>query len=286
MKKVLFATTALVLSAGVAAADVSLSGDARMGIVNDGTLSTFSSRARVTFTMSGATDDGLSFGASFRARQAVEAETSGEAGSVFISGAFGRLAMGDINNAHQLATGQAFGGAGYLGTTTYSNVAYMAKAQPTLHYSYSIDGLTLHATSGQLQPAGTSNTTAVGVAYKIGDITVAAGTAERGTARQNSFSLRGSFDGLSAALVYVDNNTAYGTAVKAETAFSLGYKMDDLTLTAFSRQVNNRTTANVNYSGIGVGYSLGGGAALAAGYSTSSAAAEKNLWNAGLTFSF
>jgi outer membrane protein OmpU len=256
-----------------------------MGVTNNGTLSTFSSRVRATISMSGQTDNGLSFGGSFLVNEA-EGAAGGTLGNVFVSGAFGRLAMGEINNAHQLATGQV-GGVGYLGTATYSDVTYMPKVGTALHYSYSIDGLTLHVTSQQLQASGTSNTTAIGVAYKIGDITVAAGTAERGTARQNSFSVRGSFDGLSAALVYLDNNTAQNTTVASQTAFSLGYKMDALTVTAFSRQTNNRgTVRNTNTNGFGVGYSLGGGATLAAGYSTSSVATEKNLWNAGLTFSF
>lgn len=255
-----------------------------MGVTNNGTLSTFSNRVRATISMSGATDNGLSFGGSFLVNEA-DGASNGILGTVFVSGAFGRLAMGDINNAHQLATGQV-GGVGYLATATYSDVAYMAKVQPTLHYSYSVDGLTIHLTSGQLQAAGTSNTTAAGVSYKFGDITVAAGMAERGTARQTSASVRASMDALSAALVFVDNNTAYGTAIKSQTALSLGYKVDDVTLTAFTRQNNNRTVANTTASGFGVSYSLGGGATLAAGYSTSSDAALRNLWNAGMTFSF
>ena len=40
MKNILLATTALVLSAGVAAAEVTLSGDARMGIVNNNFVDT------------------------------------------------------------------------------------------------------------------------------------------------------------------------------------------------------------------------------------------------------
>jgi outer membrane protein OmpU len=287
MKKVLFATTALVLSAGVAAADVALTGDARMGIVNDGTLSTFNSRARVSFNMSGETENGLSFGASFRGDQLAGDNNAGNgrAGSVFISGDFGRLSMGDSNNAHQLATGQV-AGVGYVGVGDRNEVTYLAKVNTTLAYRYTIDGLTVHVTSGQQQAAGTPNTTAAGVSYKFGDITVAAGMAEQGTKRQTSASVRGSFEGVSAALVYVDNNTAFSTAIASQTALSLGYKIDDISLTAFTRQTNNRTLANVTASGFGASYSLGGGATLAAGYSTDSTTGAKNLWDLGMTFSF
>jgi outer membrane protein OmpU len=73
MKKVLFATTALIATAGVAAADITLSGSAEMGIVGGDTLSSAAALVRrdtqvhtdidVTFSMSGQTDSGLSFGA-------------------------------------------------------------------------------------------------------------------------------------------------------------------------------------------------------------------------------
>ena len=115
MKKVLLATTMLVAGASIAAAEVTLSGDARMGILSSGednllTLNTdegsavFTSRARVTFTLSAESDSGLSFGATFRADNATGA-ASGTAGSVFISGAFGKLSMGDVDGAAQMATG-------------------------------------------------------------------------------------------------------------------------------------------------------------------------------------
>lgn len=115
MKKVLLATTMLVAGASIAAAEVTVSGDARMGIVKGGaddaaTLNTdegkavFTSRARVTFTLSAESDSGLSYGASFRADNA-GAAAGGTAGSVFISGAFGKLSMGDVDGAAQQATG-------------------------------------------------------------------------------------------------------------------------------------------------------------------------------------
>lgn len=104
MKKVLFATTALVFSAGFAAAEVSLSGDGRMGVVYNGDDWNFSSRARVIFTLSGQTDGGLEFGGSFKAHESGAAE-NGSAGSVYISGAFGKLEMGDVVSAPEALFG-------------------------------------------------------------------------------------------------------------------------------------------------------------------------------------
>jgi len=107
MKKLLLASTALVLSAGVAAADVALSGDARMGLLYNGDDVQLTSRARVIFTLSGETDSGLAFGGSFRADNAGGA-ANGSAGSVFISGDFGKLSMGDVDSAAMAATGDLF----------------------------------------------------------------------------------------------------------------------------------------------------------------------------------
>lgn len=104
MKKVLFATTALVFSAGFAAAEVSLSGDGRMGVVYNGDDWNFSSRARVIFTLSGQTDGGLEFGGSFKAHESGAAE-NGSAGSVYISGAFGKIEMGDVVSAPEALFG-------------------------------------------------------------------------------------------------------------------------------------------------------------------------------------
>jgi outer membrane protein OmpU len=119
MKRVLLATTMLVAGASIAAAEVTLSGEARMGIISnfgddgdatngdEGALG-FTSRARVIFNMSGETDGGLSFGASFRADNAGDA-SDGNAGTVFISGAFGKLTIGDTDGAAKAAVGNVDG---------------------------------------------------------------------------------------------------------------------------------------------------------------------------------
>lgn len=112
MKKILLATTMIVGGASIAAAEsgVTLSGDARMGLLNSlsSNDTTFTSRARVSFGLAGESDSGLSFGASFRADNASGA-SSGTAGSVFISGAFGKLSMGDVDGAANAAVGHVDG---------------------------------------------------------------------------------------------------------------------------------------------------------------------------------
>jgi hypothetical protein len=113
MKKVLLATTILAASAGFAAADVTVTGTARMGVIYDGAKTdnelSFTNRVRIIFTASGETDGGLSFGASVRADNADEANDNGSTGTVFISGAFGTVTMGDVDNAFAALFGDLSG---------------------------------------------------------------------------------------------------------------------------------------------------------------------------------
>ena len=117
MKNLLIATTALVATAGVAAADVSLSGAANVGVINNGATGadTFMyNNVSVTAAMSGETDGGLTFGSSltFRSGDDVDLDvgdiTNGGAlgatslGNIYVSGDFGKLTFdnGGIDNAH------------------------------------------------------------------------------------------------------------------------------------------------------------------------------------------
>jgi outer membrane protein OmpU len=138
MKKLLLATSILAGTAGVAAAEITLSGDARMGFLDgfvypedfDNTNPTgdddlgFTSRARVAFTFSGETDGGLSFGAGFRADNSSNA-ANGTAGSVFLSGAFGKVSMGDVDGAAVAAVGHV-DGVGLTGLSDLNESAFIA----------------------------------------------------------------------------------------------------------------------------------------------------------------
>lgn len=115
MKNVLFATSAIVAftAGGVAFADshaggISLSGDARLGLLYDDSADNEivgTSRARVKFTASGTSDNGLTFGMNFRADNAGGAKDQAgsgsvsSAGEVFIGGSFGTLTYQDTDSA-------------------------------------------------------------------------------------------------------------------------------------------------------------------------------------------
>jgi outer membrane protein OmpU len=105
MKKVLFATTALVAFAGAAAADITYTGTAGAGVAQqDNAAFDVYSFAEIDVKMSGSTDSGLTFGATIDLDAGVQYDTgdwewdNGQApqsavglGEVFVSGAFGTI---------------------------------------------------------------------------------------------------------------------------------------------------------------------------------------------------
>ena len=291
MKKVLFATTALIATAGVAAADVSVSANGYMGVVNNESATAVDnetllvSRLRIAFSASGETDGGLSFGGGIRADNAA-AGAGGTAGSVFISGGFGKLTMGDIDSAHEAATGDLHG-VGYSSLSFRNEMGYIGGGDDEgLAYSYSIEGLTVYASVGQRQAASASNETGFGASYTMNGFTIAAGSAEDGTLEQTSVAVRGTVAGISFAAIVLDNNNV--NPIDGEVGLSVSYAVNDaLTLTAFNREVDNRTGADLSYTGVGAAYNLGGGASLKAGFVDGGVDGQNlSSWDLGVTFSF
>ena len=99
-------------------------------MLDDGTLvqgvdseMRFSSRMRLLISMSFESDLGLTFGGSFRADNAADAN-DGLAGSVFVSGDFGKLAMGDVSSAAEAAVGN-ISGVGYTGLGDLNETFYL-----------------------------------------------------------------------------------------------------------------------------------------------------------------
>ncbi|MEI6799882.1 MAG: porin [Pseudomonadota bacterium] len=190
MKKILLATTVLSMSAGFAAADVSVSGSARMGVVSTDGTSVFSSRVRMKFSGSGTTDGGLAFGGSFSAHDTAGAN-SGTAGSTYISGAFGKISMGDVDSGDKAAVGQIDGGVGYTGLKSFNSISYAADGGlnndwekafgkdavsapgAKVLYTYSANGMSISASSSQI--GGNASSYGVGASYSAGAVTVGLG---------------------------------------------------------------------------------------------------------------
>jgi outer membrane protein OmpU len=139
MKKVLFATTALVATAGVASADIALSGYAEMGVRGGtGVTSQFHQDIDLTFTMSGTADNGLTFGAAI---DIDESNTGAPFGgpddggvAVFISGDFGTLTLGDTDGALDWAMTEVNVAGASLGDDETGHAGFSGNAWLDGHY--------------------------------------------------------------------------------------------------------------------------------------------------------
>lgn len=292
MKKVLLASSILALTAGAASAEIALSGSARMGLVYDSISgdTVFSSRVRVVFTMTGETDGGLSFGASVRADQSGQGGTNNGDSTVFISGAFGKLTMGDVSGAADALVGQT-SGVGYGPYDGLQEIGFIGTDKTAVYYEYSNGALTFGAGAGQTSTA--SQELNVAVKYSAGGYSAALGYEQSNP----------SGAGATVSLISASGSATFGAAtVKArvsdsdvagaDTAFSLSldYAMGPTTLTAFYTDFGNTgASTDTQHVGIGAVYDLGGGAKLAGGIvrqMNDAATGDETFADVGLKFSF
>ena len=309
MKKVLFATTALVMTAGVAAAEVSLSGDGRMGIVYNGADWNFSSRARVTFTLSGTTDNGIEFGGSFRADQAGDSVVNngaayGSEGSVYVSGAFGKIEMGDAVSAPEALFGD-LPEVGYTDLTSAggleNDIPYLTgdgvttlADNPVVLYTYSTGPISIAASmsDGKLGSVNDQQEYAVAGAYTYENYTVGFG-----------YEMLEDVGGV-AGVDYTQGELAgvatFGdTSVKAyfakggkqnpvDQAFGLGVtsKFGATTVLGYVQKAEFTAGGDVTWYGLGASYDLGGGASIVGGISDDDLVGTDPTADLGVKFKF
>ena len=293
MKNVLLASTALIMSAGIAAAEVTVGGDGRMGIIDnfDGDLA-FTSRIRISFAASGETDGGLAFGGSVRADNAGggvgnEAMT---AGSVFISGAFGKLSMGDVDGAAKAAVGHV-SGVGLTGLGDLNESTYVANAgqDTSALYQYSTGSLSFYVSASQPDTDGgagdapaSSQAYAVGVKYSGGNYTVALGYEDvDGGASHVIVGGSASFGDATVKAIY--GSADLGATTEDQFALSLNYAFGMTTATVF--YTNDEDLGGAEAFGLGASYDLGGGAALKGGY-VKNKTADTDGFDFGVSMSF
>ncbi len=276
MKKVLFATTALIATAGMAAADINLSGYGRFGLnqTKSGgtTTSTVENRINVDIKGSGSNGD-LSWGGKLRMRGSSGAVATLNAPQVHLTSGNVTIYAGNLPGVLDSMPGVYAPTVGYTG----GNFANMVTAGDNLAYS----------STG----AGANG---VQVNYSMGDISVAASTADG--AGDTQFSVQYS----AGALTFAAGVQQGDVAADDVTAITVGYSMGDMSFTAGYGD-NNGTTRNavtVGYSvsadtsvtvyaanvstagtdtafGLGAKHSLGGGASLGVGFEENTAGAQR-----------
>jgi outer membrane protein OmpU len=312
----LIATTALVATAGVAVADVKISGYARFGAMYDDGVAAGAdeintrSRLRLQLDMTTETDGGLTLGVRSRAQTEENAANGGFNQARFYATTGGlTIAMGNIlgvieaapnlylptksagvglegnyfaNLAPSFGTQAAAGLTGAPSWTAYNSGGALGR-NDAVEVIYSMNGLGLHAHS-------TDTSYGLGANYKFADYTVAVAYEEFDGGDNILFaSVGGKFGAFDAALSYGrgELTSTGGTAWEADK-FSLraGYAASDAMYVYgyVATEDNNVAGVSVDESyGLGVSYALGGGASVEAGWESAN---SDNRVSAGLFFSF
>ena len=292
MKKVLFATTAIVAFAGAAAADVAVSGSAELGIADmdhngDDEVGFFSS-VDVRFAMTGETDGGLAFGATVDLRDMADMTQAVQDGTdmtdnafadyqIFVSGAFGTLTFGDTDGAMDwaLTEGGNVGNPGSIadGETSYSGYAgsYLDGNGDGMiaRYDYSF-GDYAFAVSVEQGVADAENGFAVGFKGNVAGVSFGiahqAGTENAtGDAELTGVSLGYGFGALNAGIMVATGEDRVG-ADRDLMQIGLGYSAGALSLHANYAEDDVDGTGKADGIGVAAKYDLGGGAGVHFGY--------------------
>lgn len=300
MKKLLLASSILASTAGFASAEVALSGSARMGVVYDGALDAgggatyFSSRVRIVFTASGETDGGLTFGASMRADQTggndsdagadEDGDSNGDS-TVFISGAFGKLTMGDVGGAADALVGQT-SGVGYGPNDGRHEIGFIGTTKTAAYYEYSTGAFTVGLGAGQawiVDGDTDSNDEAnIAVKYAAGAFSVALGfetTDAVGVDDLLSLKATAAF-GPVTLKARVSDSATVGTPFSVSADWAAG----PLTVTGVYTDFD---ITGSEFLALGAAYDLGGGASLAGMVGqTSTVLGDDTVADLGVKFAF
>ena len=261
-------------------------------------------RVRIAFAGSGTTDGGLTYGFSARA----DHSNTSTGGSQYISGAFGKISMGDLNGGDEQMVGN-LSGVGSSGAGSHQEFGYQSSSH-NLGYSVSMAGVSFAATTDLVRGAdatATGSNSAMGLKWSgdMGGATVgiALGTSKIGAVSEDSMSASVSMGGLSIMAVSHSNDNGPATSTDAAiqtatvahavaasaanldtdtTGLSLSYAMDAMSVTAYTRTESTSGVADKDYSGVGFTYNMGG-ATLKAGFVDAN---DISIMDFGVNFSF
>jgi len=252
MKKILLATTALVLSAGVAAADVTLSGDGRMGLNYESSTWDAQGRTRVHFTLSRQGDHGLTFGGTMRLVMSYSNGTTTsnavQNGSIWIEANGLRVTMGNIDGSIANTVPIYGGGLGFTGRVgrPATHAGYTEGDAPNgtnaVRGDYSNSGFTL---SASIQPM-VANTGEIAASYSMSGFGVSAGWVQGGN--------------WSVAGTYATGDIGVGLLVSRNGANTNYRVWGTYDIGAVRVAAVHSRVGTMNTTGIGLRYALGGGA--------------------------
>ena len=250
MKKLLIASTALVATAGMASADITISGHAAAGIhsgLHDAGGTTAQadgvfSNAGIDFAMSGATDNGITFSASISADAGTEIdqgdfELDGTdlghmgLGAVSMTGTFGTLTFDDAgidnlyNDAYTAADVSYSTTVGAVSLTVAHDVGGAADGN-SMSAGYTASGMTF-ALAASDAAAGTASR--LKVSYALNDAVSVSGKTDQAAGAESVQTITASttLNGVSVALSSANNSTWDVDLGYTAGGFALTYGVDE-----------------------------------------------------------
>lgn len=296
-----------------------------MGVVGGTGMNTqFHTDIDVTFTLSGTTDNGLTFGAAVDLDEAENigndrgqgdetgwvAPVAGDTAAdndgfaVFISGNFGTVTMGDTDGGFDWGMAEVPTGSGSIADDETGHLGYSGNGGldgtydgQILRYDHSIGGLGF-AVSIELDDtntAGNDDVIGLGLRYSIANINLGLGyqsTTVGGFGREIfGLSVGTTVADIALGLNYSSQSRDNWAADQNHIGIGASYSMDAITIGVNYGQMENvGGVANADQSGWGLsaGYDLGGGASIVMGYGNSSPVAgmDMNTWSLGVSMGF
>ncbi|OYX45145.1 MAG: hypothetical protein B7Z02_02560 [Rhodobacterales bacterium 32-67-9] len=320
MKKILLASTALVGFAGAAAAEISLSGYAEIGIDggNLGYETQFHNDWQVNFNFSSTMDSGVEFGGKVQIEEsnspaAINGAVTSDDEAFWVSGAFGKVTLGETDGAFDWALSEIYTGTGISDDhSTHAGAYWFTGLDATydnqiMRYEYSFGDFAA-ALSAEMDDTGVGDTNyALGGKWSgtVSGLDVGVGVGYQDNGVNSVWGLSGSAgfsNGFSVALGYADldgTSDAVGNGVPSDSWWGVGVAYTPATMSALTVGVNygeyQATSASgmADPSGWGIvaNYDLGGGAVAMASYGSSDNGGAGNghgdqTWSLGLGMSF
>ncbi|MEM9709197.1 MAG: porin [Pseudomonadota bacterium] len=299
MKKVLLASTALLLSAGFASAQsIELSGSANAGLKynSDATVAegevNFANEVNMVITGSGTSDTGLEFGAFIDID-----EDSVDDAEVFISGTFGTVTVGAIDPASDVF-GLADVGFDGIGIDDIAEQYKNATGGADVLYSFSASGFTFNASA----EIGDAQSIAASIQYDAGVFSAGIGYIDdvnfdnvAGVGDNSTITVAAGFSQgpISANALYSDwdgGTTAGGQGYGLDVSYDAGVAKITAVYTHSEGVAADAADGLGDAYGVGFSAPLGGGLTIAGGVgiveTDAVADGSKTVADLGFTMSF
>lgn len=312
LDKCFFATTALLATTGIAAAEMSLGGTARMGVVQNDGETREEYRMRLNFTGTTETDSGMSVTAFTRmnidesfSTTNVNQDTGDNAGDAYtddngFNGAGVTLAyqgitvaMGNVDGAVNTNVNLYPAIVGLDGWGDYQSPAFGAADGHTEFTSngngpsqtridLSVDAFTISVST---QISGSDNDMEVAASYSMGDINFGVGmlSDEDNSASGDAtyMSVDGAFGPLTAGIGYINSDGLNESAFVVGAAYAVS---DALTVDAMYGDNGNGAFMTSETSAVGFDYSMGGGVTLRGSLGQDSAGNDNHTFGLAVAF--